>query len=358
MQAIDLRNSRFQTNTTRSIHTILEKAPGKVMLEYLMLDDVSGQPYVTDDAVTVKAEVMRYFTDARSDYSADVWDGLMMVPRTSEVNSAISSAPLCKAPGVSGVPGDLTKQLRSTAQSMFCILIQACIAQAKIPLSWTQGLIYCNAKGRVRSGRIREMRPINLLEYSHKILFTILTNGMVAIWKMHNILHGPNFSVLPGTITKTPIHILNSVMEDACEINKEAWILFQDMRRCFNSVSDGYEGDKDLGSWKHVNGHDGIRVRVREFKFVQALLHKSVTDVQAMYIVNNVLIPIILYQLTCTILSAHELKFLVGKYMSTIHQNVTMPASLPNSILFHCRLYGLHALTDVQNEEQVSMALL
>ncbi|KAF9271312.1 hypothetical protein BGZ74_006201, partial [Mortierella antarctica] len=161
----------------------------------LMLNDVSGQPYVTDDVATVKAEVLRYFTDVwhaprnceplqdhlfwadayknRSDYSADVWDGLTMVRRTSENNSAISSAPLRKAPGVSAVAGNLIKQIGSTARSMFCILIQACIAQAKIPLSWTQGLIYCIPNGRVWSGRISE----------------------------------------------TLIHVLNSVMEDAREFN-------------------------------------------------------------------------------------------------------------------------------------------
>ncbi|KAF9319495.1 hypothetical protein BG006_002975 [Podila minutissima] len=103
IQAIDLRNSRFQTNTRQ---TILDKTRGKVVLDHLMLDDVSGQPYVTDDAVTGKAEVLRYFTDvwhaprnceplqAHPFWAdADVWDGLMMVPRTGEVNSAISSAP-------------------------------------------------------------------------------------------------------------------------------------------------------------------------------------------------------------------------------------------------------------------------
>ncbi|KAG0341299.1 hypothetical protein BG005_003018 [Podila minutissima] len=80
--------------TLWTIQTILEKTPGKVVLDHLMLDDVSGQPYVTDDAVTVKAEVLRHFTDVwhaplncetlqdhplwadaykeRSDYSTDV----------------------------------------------------------------------------------------------------------------------------------------------------------------------------------------------------------------------------------------------------------------------------------------------
>src|SRR5260364_317404 len=33
-----------------------------------------------------------------------------------------------------------------------------------------------------------------------------------------------------------PIHILNNIVEDARENNKELWILFQDMRRAFDSV--------------------------------------------------------------------------------------------------------------------------
>ncbi|KAF9276740.1 hypothetical protein BGZ74_003547, partial [Mortierella antarctica] len=366
-------------------------------------------------------------------------------------------------------------------------------------------------------------------------LFTILTNRMVSILQAHNILRGPNFKVLPGTMTKTPILILDSVMEDAREFNNEAWILFQDMRRCFDSVSCGPDGMLDR-SLRHFRVHpryiellqyiaevktnkvitafgctdfyhprcgldqggvqcpllwrlsdevllcavmdsgpmmktsalyahhdlplpavdtpdpaalmvsclafvddttwtassrenlqgtnniattffqlNAIEINPAKLKLTvvtptsnvdehsvslagsvasalplataarmlgvgfsadgssnstQALVHdevtsicsmltrKSVTDVQAIYIVNNVLILIILYQLTCTVLSAHELKLMVGKYTSTIRQKVAIPASLPNSILFHHHLYGLHALTDVQDEEQVSTALL
>ncbi|KAI9231584.1 MAG: hypothetical protein BYD32DRAFT_467026 [Podila humilis] len=55
---------------------------------------------------------------------------------------------------------------------------------------------------------------------------------------------------------------------------------------------------------------------------------------------------------------SQELRVLVGKYTSTIHQEVALPAGLPNSILFHHQLYGLHALGDVQEEEQVSTTLL
>ncbi|KAF9271214.1 hypothetical protein BGZ74_006336 [Mortierella antarctica] len=71
MQAIDLRNSRFKTNTRRTIQTMMEKTPGKVVLDHLMLDDVSGQPYVTDDAVTVEAEVLRYITDVLAPHNCE-----------------------------------------------------------------------------------------------------------------------------------------------------------------------------------------------------------------------------------------------------------------------------------------------
>jgi hypothetical protein len=172
------------------IQTILEKMPGKIVLDHLMLDDKHGQPYVTDDADTVKGEVLHYFCDVwhaphiceklkdhpfwanaykeHSNYGDDVWEGLMAVPSTGEVYAAVSSAPLRKAPGVSGIPGDVLKRLGPTATLIFVTLIQACIAKAKIPLAWTQGLIYCIPKGRVWSGRISEVRPITLLEHLRK----------------------------------------------------------------------------------------------------------------------------------------------------------------------------------------------
>ncbi|KAF9121245.1 hypothetical protein BG015_005876, partial [Linnemannia schmuckeri] len=48
-------------------------------------------------------------------------------------------------------------------------------------------------------------------------------------------------------MTKDPIHILNSVLEDAREYKKEVWVLLQDMRRCFDSVSCQRGGMLELG---------------------------------------------------------------------------------------------------------------
>ncbi|KAF9176064.1 hypothetical protein BGZ51_001823, partial [Haplosporangium sp. Z 767] len=62
---------------------------------------------------------------------------------------------------------------------------------------------------------------------------------LTAIITRHNILRKPNFFVLKGTMSKDPSHILDAVMEDARKFYNELWVLFQDMRHCFDSDSCG-----------------------------------------------------------------------------------------------------------------------
>jgi hypothetical protein len=52
-----------------------------------------------------------------------------------------------------------------------------------------------------------------------------------------NILKGPNFAGLPGNSTEEPVHIVNAIMEDAKDSNKELWLVLQDMKKAFDSVS-------------------------------------------------------------------------------------------------------------------------
>jgi hypothetical protein len=49
-------------------------------------------------------------------------------------------------------------------------------------------------------------------------------------------LKGPNYAGLPGESTSTPLTIINSILEDACEENKILWIVSQDMAKAFDSV--------------------------------------------------------------------------------------------------------------------------
>ena len=53
----------------------------------------------------------------------------------------------------------------------------------------------------------------------------------------HNILKGLNFAGFSNCSTSSLIHIMNNMIEEARDKNKEIWILFQDMKKAFDSVS-------------------------------------------------------------------------------------------------------------------------
>ena len=66
----------------------------------------------------------------------------------------------------------------------------------------------------------------------------ILTNRLSKILTYNkNVLKDNNFAVLPGKSTIEPIHILNNIMEDAWENNKELWILLQDMSKAYDRIN-------------------------------------------------------------------------------------------------------------------------
>jgi exonuclease III/ribonuclease HI len=555
LTAIDRRNLRFVTDTRATIRSILEVQSSRVQLDHLIVMDDQGVERILDDPQEVSAATLAYFQDTwhaprivhdldefwtkyyapREDIDQAWFAHLMDPPTFEETTAAIGDSPSNKAPGPSGLTGDLLKHLGPLALSTFHVVLQACLAQAIIPSSWLRGMLYCIPKGACWSGRLADVRPLTLLEHGRKILFSILVKRLATILSAHSILSGVNFSVLPGTMTKDPIHILNAVMEDAREHNQEAWILFQDIRRCFDSVScrpgqtmerslrrlkvhrdfislcthiaenksnvvitafghtDSYHpkcgldqggvecpllwlicydvllaavmdsglgyvfmrrnslvdqrrlpallqvadeepvhvpasafvddtnwyapskvniegilsialaffamnaieinpkkselivlntaehnpavqvGDtlvtahapkvaaRSLGVWFTGDGKSTATkaLIVNETQTICSILHKrAITDKQTIFIVNNVLIPRLLYRMSVTILPPSTISEIVAKYTAVVREKVGLPAGTPNSVLYHRRLYGLRHLSDVQDEEQISTALL
>ena len=84
---------------------------------------------------------------------------------------------------------------------------------------------------------LSNVRPIILLEAFRKIVVRVVNKRLSQILVEHNILEGPNYADLPGDSTASPIHIMNNLLKDARQKNKEIWILFQDMKKAFDSVS-------------------------------------------------------------------------------------------------------------------------
>ena len=65
------------------------------------------------------------------------------------------------------------------------------------------------------------MRPIVLLEAFRKTVVRIIIQKLDNIFVKYNILEGPNYSGLSGNSTSGLIHIMNNILEDARQKNKE-----------------------------------------------------------------------------------------------------------------------------------------
>ncbi|KAF9407792.1 hypothetical protein BGZ76_005990, partial [Entomortierella beljakovae] len=116
-----------------------------------------------------------------------------------------------------------------------------------------------------------------------------------------------------------------------------------------------------LGVWFSADGknhHTKKLVQNEVSSICSILARKAITDKQAIYIVNNVLIPRILYRLTTTILPSNMIQKLTAQYTGMVRAKIGYAKGTPNSILYHRRLYGLRKFEDVQAEEQISTALL
>src|SRR6185436_5812266 len=83
---------------------------------------------------------------------------------------------------------------------------------------------------------LNNIRPIALIETFRKVVTKVVTKRLAKVFIEKEILKGPNYAGLPGNSTEQPIHILNMIMEETQEKNKELWILLQDMKKAFDSV--------------------------------------------------------------------------------------------------------------------------
>ncbi|KAF9972727.1 hypothetical protein BGZ75_001375, partial [Mortierella antarctica] len=221
-EAIEKRCDQLKTATGKMLDKILNRSRGKVIIDRVQAV-VDGIAVNILEPVAIKQHVMEWFHKWHGPRESTIpepgsrWDnqytpkewieeewyqGLMDPPKLSEFESVLMESPKHKAPGASGTINELFQQ-----------------------------------QGKLGS-------------------FVLMSATM----SRHNILRGPNYSVLKGTTTKDPIHALHAVLEDARENKRELWVVFQDMRRCFDSVSCGEGGMLSLGLRRIKAPPDFIRL--------------------------------------------------------------------------------------------------
>ena len=81
--------------------------------------------------------------------------------------------------------------------------------------------VYAILKPTEWNCNLNNMRPITLLKTAQKLMVKIINKRLFNIIAKHNILKGDNHADLPRGSTFTPLHIINGILEDASENNRE-----------------------------------------------------------------------------------------------------------------------------------------
>ena len=84
--------------------------------------------------------------------------------------------------------------------------------------------------------KLKNTRPITLLETARKCLVKILNNRLSTILADNRVLQGGNFASLPGSSCSDPIHTLDSIIQHSLNSNSPLWILSQDISKAFDSM--------------------------------------------------------------------------------------------------------------------------
>lgn len=237
---------RFSTDTKSIFQSTLEINHSNAKLDRVQIT-VDDRISITDDPSVIPTKVRTFFEEWHGPIpSEDIPEGslweqiyrpaddvnlewyahLLNIPSDAEIERTINATPFGKAAGASKVTKELLTLMGEKATRHFYEIVKVSIRHQRIPLQWTEGVIFCLSKTSPWTGSLADVRPITLLGHGRKIMFPILTDRLSTVMLEHNILKGHG-----------PIHLVNALTDDVLQYKEELWILLQDMERCYDSVN-------------------------------------------------------------------------------------------------------------------------
>src|SRR6266498_120223 len=168
---------------------------------------------------------------------SSIYDQLLNSPTIEEWEAVIRNTPNNKAAGPSKISFGMLRHLGPESAKLLLKLVTLCLSSSLIPHGWRKAVIYPIPKPQAWESKLKNTRPITLLETARKCLTKLINNRLANIIATHQVLQGRNFAGLPGSSTDSPILALDSIIWDAHTSRKDLWILSQDISKAFDSIS-------------------------------------------------------------------------------------------------------------------------
>ncbi|KAG9290050.1 hypothetical protein G9A89_010356 [Geosiphon pyriformis] len=236
--AIDKKMDSFETNKSHTIRSVLKCPFYKVVLDHLV---VNNKPVLEPDLVKSKW----YHQYQSLGYVFDrAFADMMCLISFDEFFEVVFDLPDGKAADLLGISNELWKHCNRPVLNMLLVLLNSCLF-----------------------GVLINTYPIALIKTACKILSKIFSNRIFSACSTYDVLCKDNFSVLKNTTTQSPIFAIGSVIENALEKNQKIWLVLQDMRKTYDSVS-----------WKYLE-KSLVRIKMCD-RFIQFFgnIHRDCTN--------------------------------------------------------------------------------
>ena len=129
----------------------------------------------------------------------------------------------------------MMKSLPEEVSLAFLELVNMSLKHNMTISSWTKELMLLIQKVPGNASLLK-IRPLKLLEVLRKAMFGILKNRVQEVWEKLGLLSTHQYGFRAGRSTRQPLFNLGLVTQHALLFRKDLHVVFQDIRRAFDSV--------------------------------------------------------------------------------------------------------------------------
>src|SRR6185436_4932736 len=113
---------------------------------------------------------------------------------------------------------------------------------------------------------------------------------------------------------------------------------------------------KFLGCWFTLNNKHSQQIQLilnESQQLIKIASSKCITDTQAQFIINTVIIPTIKYRLHNIVLSQAICKKILAHHIGLVKQKAKLSHTIPTSTLLHPQLYNIHNIWNIQLQHHI-----
>ena len=153
----------------------------------------------------------------------------------NEIISVMKKMKKDKAPGPDNIPIEVLRNLPQQILNDITFIMNTCLEMEEIPEMWQVGSIKLIPKSKDK-GNPSNFRPITLLQVLYKVFTNILEERLYQFVTLNNFISPYQAGFRKGYSTFSQINILNNILEDKIQFNKEIHLIYIDFKKAYDSV--------------------------------------------------------------------------------------------------------------------------